>query len=92
MLTLARGARITELLGSRGGWIQADHESELIAPVPAGVPLTFRGSIAEKFERNGRFWIVEHLEVAEARDGATLLRERRRFIVPRAAAGEAAAR
>lgn len=81
MLVPLWGSRTTTALGLRTGWIQTDHETELLAPVRVGSRVRYHGQIVDKFEKNGRHWVVEQVEAVDAETGEILTRETKRFII-----------
>ena len=74
------GNRTTEALGLRVGWIATDHETELVAPVRVGARVRYEGKIVDKFEKRGRYWIVEHVDAYDADTGNLLSRETKRYL------------
>lgn len=83
-MLLSRLCRFTmEDLGVLSGWVHVSQRNEIEEPVAVGTELLFHGRVTAKYERHGRCYVDEQVQVTRPADGAVVLRHARSYLAPR---------
>jgi hypothetical protein len=73
-------ASLQEQLSLPDGSLHTGQEVEHLAPIPAGAPLSLRGRVAQRSERQG--FVITVIEFEIMHDDATALRARTTIMAP----------